>query len=113
MKARLMKALIWICCVVIAAIVQTILGYIGFVGTIPAVIVFIAMTAVARFFCKEYGEKQNGKMEVNTFSENTSDGQKVSPDINEQSLHICPQCGKNVVEGSSFCSYCGKRIGDE
>lgn len=54
-----MKALIWIGCIFVASFVQTLLRYAGIGGALPTIAVYGLMFALARYFCKQYEEKQS------------------------------------------------------
>ena len=53
-----MKILVWIGCFLVAAALQVFLGYAGIKGAIPSMAIFLAMCALANYFCKRYEEKR-------------------------------------------------------
>ena len=53
-----MKILVWIGCFLVAAALQVFLGYVGIKGAIPSMAIFLAMCALANYFCKRYEEKR-------------------------------------------------------
>ena len=54
-----MKILIWFVCILVMAIIQTIISSSGIIlGAIPSVILFLAMWQVATTLCKKYDEKK-------------------------------------------------------
>lgn len=54
-----MKALIWIGCIFLSAILSTVLSDAGIRGAIPSTLLFCGMMWVARTLCKKYDERKS------------------------------------------------------
>lgn len=59
-----MKILVWIGCFLVAAALQVFLGYAGIKGAIPSMAIFLAMCALANYFCKRYEEKRKKQHKI-------------------------------------------------
>lgn len=113
-----MKALIWVGCILGYSLIVTGLASGGILfGGLPTIALGGGMYALGRFLCKKYEESQRNKTKT-AEQENVLSPyghipeREAMPDAKVEPLAIlyCRKCGKRLIEGSDFCSYCGTPI---
>lgn len=73
-----MKVLIWIGCIIAAVFIQIFLINAGITGGLPALLLFLAMTASAKSLCKAYEEKKSKKLTTETTNSDTTESIQMS-----------------------------------
>lgn len=123
MKVFIMKALIWVGCI-FGAIIIDFLAYCAGIGGIRTFIVFgLAMPSAALALCHKYDAHRAKKNDSippemikmqETIVEEKNAIEKIQPSIAETSakptIKYCRKCGRELVDGSNFCSYCGADV---
>lgn len=122
-----MKALIWIGCMFVYALIQTLLKYEGVIlGGIPTMILaFLLIFLPAPWLCKQWDEwkakeaaasrdtsheDQAGDAPAGKGADETdSTGGPVTPEEAPPIL-FCRKCGSKLLPESNFCSECGAPI---
>lgn len=55
-----MKVLIWILCIVLANVIVALLNtFVGSVGIVPSIPIFAVVFGLARFLCKKWDERKS------------------------------------------------------
>lgn len=122
-----MKVLIWVLTFFIGSILNTLIGYaIGIRA--GAVLLYIAEYFIAKNLCKKWDEHKIAKeysaavrssqiekpAEVIPVKQNTSPESQEAPvqkeTANNMPILFCRHCGFKLVEGSAFCSKCGRNV---
>ncbi len=119
-----MKALIWIGCIFVCSLIQTLLNYAGvMLGGIPTVILALLLIFLpAPWLCTQWDkrkakgaatsqdiprEDQAGDIPpVKGTNEMDSIGRSMIPEESPPIL-FCRKCGSKLLPESSFCSKCG------
>lgn len=101
-----MKVLIWIGCILIATVLNFILGYAT--GIKAGYFVFYAVVFfVANKLCRKWDEHKKAKKEQESNQElSFATNEEVS---SEQAL-FCKKCGEKLIENSRFCRKCGTEV---
>lgn len=100
-----MKVLIWIGCIFVATILNTLLGYAtGF--KIGYLIFYLGVYFVAKKLCDKWDEHKS-KNKDSTLDNKTFIGAASKSDIK---VCFCRKCGERLIDNSKFCRKCGTEV---
>lgn len=109
------KALIWIGCILGYSLIVTGLASGGILlGALPTLALGGGMYALGRYLCKKYEESQLNKIRAAKSEDDLGymPQQETTPDeeTSTPAILYCRKCGKRLIDGSDFCSYCGTSV---
>ena len=108
-KMGFKKVIVWVVCIGVAVVIQTILRYFGIeLGGILTVILYTVIGIIAVQICKEQDKKTEANRNAGETAKETDELLKKTNGINV--THYCSHCGSKLRDGSTSCSNCGTPV---